>query len=117
MTNSTTITDAEYEAALAVVAMKDRQRQEEIARQRQALFEAVRPLVESEEFIAVHEQVVALRNDGPKDDSFFGIQLEAVYNGMTGLGIQVANWHPIVTDPAPQPVLPAPPSEGNADGE
>lgn len=103
MANQTTISDAEYEQALAIIAMKDRQRQEEIARKRQVFYDAVRPLVESAEFITVHEQIVELRNQGLNDNGFFDLQLDAAYNGMTGLGIQVANWHPIEPQPAALP--------------
>lgn len=103
MTNQSNITDEQYQAALAIQAAYDRQRQEEIAAKRQVFYDAVRPLVESAEFIAVHEQIVELRKQGLSDNGFFDLQLDAAYNGMTGLGIQVANWHPIEPQQATLP--------------
>lgn len=116
MSDNTPITDEQYQQALAVVATMERQKQEEIARRRQAVYELVKPIVESDAFISIHEQVSILRDTGPKDDYFFSLSLDAIYNGMTNLGINVTNWVPPVTGPAPV-VTPTPAPEGDGDAE
>lgn len=86
------------------LAHYERQKAYEAALQRHKVYLAIKPLVESDAFIDLHEQIAAIRNDGPRDDSFFGIAIEAIYNGMTGLGLQVANWTAPVDPDAPTPV-------------
>ena len=117
-----TITDEQAQAMRDQLAAYEQQKAFEAAERRHQVYLAIKPLVESEEFILVHEQITALRENGPKDDSFFGIGLDAVYHGMTGLGVNVANWQapvspntPVPLPPAPVPVPPAP--EGDVDGE
>ncbi len=104
MTEQTQITDEQAQEMRTRLAHYERQKAYEAALQRHEVYLAIKPLVESDAFIDVHEQITAIRNDGPKDDSFFGIAIEAIYNGMTGLGLQVANWTAPVDPDAPTPV-------------
>ncbi len=110
--------EQEYREALA---KQEQMRAYQAAVLRHQVYLAIAPLVNSAEFIAVHKQITALRETGPKDDMFFGIGLDAIYNGMTNLGTQVANWTAPVDPnapiaPAPKPVA-TPATEGNTDGE
>ena len=104
MTEQTQITDEQAQEMRTRLAHYERQKAYETALQRHEVYLAIKPLVESDAFIDLHEQIAAIRNDGPRDDSFFGIAIEAIYNGMTGLGLQVANWTAPADPDAPTPV-------------
>lgn len=108
-------TDEQANAMREQLARYERQKAYEAAMARNALYLALKPLVESDEFIALHQQITDIRDNGPKDDMFFGIGLEAIYNGMTNLGIQCANWQEPV-DPNAPVVTPTPGSEGTNNG-
>lgn len=108
-------TDEQADAMREQLARYERQKAYEAAMSRNALYLAIKPLVESEEFIALHQQITSIRDNGPKDDMFFGIGLEAIYNGMTNLGIQCANWQEPV-DPNAPVVTPTPATEGTDNG-
>ena len=115
MTNTLPLTpelEQEYREALA---KQEQMRAYQAALIRHQLYLALKPIVDSDEFISIHQQITALRDTGPKDDMFFGIGLDAVYNGMTNLGIQVANWTAPIDPNASTPTPPAP--EGEDDGE
>jgi hypothetical protein len=86
------ITDEQAAQMREQLATWERQKAYQAALARHQLYLAVKPIVESEAFIDIHQQLTELRANGPKDDSFFGIGIEAVYQGMTGLGINVAQW-------------------------
>jgi hypothetical protein len=116
MTDTTSIpTDEQANAMREQLARYERQKAYDAAMARNALYLALKPLVESDEFIAVHQAVAAIQENGPKDDMFFGIGLSAVYNGMTNLGIQCANWQEPV-DPNAPVVTPTPAAEGTDNG-
>lgn len=109
--------EQEYREALA---KQEQMRAYQAALLRHAVYLAIEPIVNSEEFISLHQQISAVRDIGPKDDMFFGIGLDAIYNGMTNLGIQVANWTAPIDPNAPAQVvdpLPTPPApEGDTNG-
>jgi len=93
------ITDEQAATMREQLAAYERQKAYEASLARHQLYLAVKPIVESDAFIDVHQQLAEIRANGPKDDSFFGIGIEAIYQGMTGLGINVVQWvEPI--DPA-----------------
>jgi hypothetical protein len=108
-------TDEQANAMREQLSRYERQKAYEAAMARNALYLALKPLVESDDFIALHQQITDLRDNGPKDDMFFGIGLEAIYNGMTNLDIQCANWQEPV-DPNAPVVTPTPAVEGTNDG-
>ncbi len=99
----TIITDEQAAELRQQLAAYEQQKAYEAALARQAVYLAVKPIVESDAFIAIHQQLSELRANGPKDDSFFGIGIEAVYQGMTGLGINVATWVEPVAPTTAQP--------------
>lgn len=109
------ITDQQAQEMREALARYERQKAYEAALLRHAVYLAIKSLVESDEFISVHQQIVELRANGPTDDMFFGLGMDAIYNGMTNLGTQVANWQAPVDPNAP--VAPAPTPEGTGDGE
>jgi hypothetical protein len=116
MTDTTSIPTAEEAAAMRMsLARFDQNEAYRFAMERHALYLALKPLVESDEFIAVHQAIAAIQENGPKDDMFFGIGLSAVYSGMTNLGIQCANWQEPV-DPNAPVVTPTPAAEGTDNG-
>ncbi|NLS28149.1 hypothetical protein S2M10_31580 [Sphingomonas sp. S2M10] len=86
------ITDEQAAEMREQLAVYEREKAYQAALARHQVYLAVKPLVESEAFIGIHQQLADIRANGPKDDSFFGIGIEAVFQGMTGLGINVANW-------------------------
>ncbi|WP_242152602.1 hypothetical protein [Sphingomonas sp. BAUL-RG-20F-R05-02] len=96
-----TITDDQAAALREQLALYERQKAYQAALARNALCLVLKPIVESEEFIDLHQKISDIRDNGPKDDMFFGIPLDAIFNGMTGLGIQVANWTAPVDPNAP----------------
>lgn len=115
MTTETPIlTDAEANEVRQQLYRYENQKAYEAALKRHDAYLAVEPIVSSPEFETLRAMVLALRETGPKDDGYFGIGIEAVHNGMTNLGIQVANWKPPVdpnaTVEAPAPTPDADPS-------
>mgnify|MGYP005984153955 CR=1 FL=1 len=86
------------------LAAYERRKAYEAALARHQVYLAIKPLVDSQAFISIHQQIDQFRAEGPKDDSYFGVGIEAIYQGMTALGIQVANW----TEPT-EPAAPADP--------
>ncbi|KTF70688.1 hypothetical protein ACNFJ7_02265 [Sphingomonas sp. HT-1] len=97
----TVITDEQAAVMREQLAAYERQKAYEAALARHQLYLALLPLVNSDHFIAIHQQLSAIRSDGPKNDSFFGVSLEAIYQGMTSMGVQVANWvEPVAPTPA-----------------
>lgn len=116
MTDNTSIpSDEQAQAMRQALARYEQQKAYEAALKRQALYEQIAPIVNCEEFIHVFEQIKTVRENGPTDDMFFGIGVDAIYNGMLNLGIQCANWQAPVDPNAP--VAPAPNPEGTSDGE
>ena len=116
MTDTTIPTDAQANAMREQLARYERQKAYEAALTRDALFQVLEPVVNSAEFVAIHAQIKDIYENGPKDDQFFGIGLSAIYNGMTNLGIQCANWQTPV-DPSAPVVTPTPTTEGGTNGE
>jgi len=117
MTDNTTIpTDEQANAMRDQLARYERQKAYEAAMARNELYRALLPIVNSDEFVSLYQQIADIRDNGPKDDMFFGIGLEAIYNGMANLGIQCANWQEPV-DPNAPVVTPTPAAEGKTDGE
>ncbi|WP_313534407.1 hypothetical protein [Sphingomonas sp.] len=108
--DQTIITDEQAADMRAKLAAYERQKAYEAAQARHQLYLAVKPIVESDAFISIHQQLAELRANGPKDDSFFGIGVEAIYQGMTGLGINVAQW----IAPMPPSSAEPPAAEGGA---
>lgn len=111
--SDTTITDEQYQQALAIVAAKDRQVQEENARRSQAAYERLKVITEGQQFAYVHQQLVEAM-DGLTADPVFSLQAQALIDIMPRLVQAVDMWSPIATAPTPV-VTPAP--EGNTDGE
>lgn len=101
MSETNIITSEQAQEMRKALAAYEQNEAYKIALKRHELFALLQPIVDSDDFISIHEQVSELRNNGPKDDMFFGIGLEAIYNGMTNLGIQVANWTTPVDPSAP----------------
>ncbi|WP_084581793.1 hypothetical protein [Sphingomonas azotifigens] len=101
------ITDEQAAEMRLQLAAFDRQKAYDAALARHQVYLAIKPIVDSDAFIAIHQQLADFRANGPKDDSYFGIGIEAVYQGMTGLGINVAQW----VEPTP-PVTLQPAAEG-----
>lgn len=95
------ITDAEAAQMREQLAAYERQKAYEVALERHQLYLALRLIVDSDEFISLRQQLTQLRATGAQDDGLFGIGLEAMYQGMASLGIQVANWvEPVAPTPA-----------------
>lgn len=115
MTNTLPLTPEQEQEYREALAKQEQMRAYQAALLRHQLYLALKPIVDSDEFIDLHEKITALRNTGPKDDAFFGIGVDAVYNGMTNLGIQCANWTAPVDPNATTPTPPAP--EGDTNGE
>lgn len=117
MTDTTTITDEQAQAMRDQLALYERRKAYQAAQARDALYQVLKPIVESEEFIALHQQMADINANGPHDDNFFGIGVSAVYNGMTNLGIQCANWTTPVDPDAPVATPTTPVVEGSTSGE
>lgn len=117
MTDTTTITDEQAQAMRDQLALYERRKAYQAALLRDAVFEALLPIVNSDAFQSVHQQITALRETGPKDDAFFGIGIDAVFHGMTSLGRQVASWTTPVDPDAPVTPAPTPTTEGTGNGE
>lgn len=90
--------EQEYREALA---RQEQMRSYQAALARHQVYLVIKPLIDSEEFISVHQKIAEFRNTGPKDDAFFGMGVETIYSGMTNLGIQVANWTAPIDPTAP----------------
>jgi hypothetical protein len=112
--SNNTITDEQYQQALAIVAERDRQIQAENARRSQLAYDRLKVVTESQQFAYVHEQLVDAM-DGLTSDPVFSLQAQALIDIMPRLVNAVDMWSPIVTAPAPVVTPPAP--EGNTDGE
>lgn len=98
------ITDEQATEMRQQLAAYEAQKAYEAQLARHKVYLAAKPIVESDAFVAIHQQLADLRANGPKDDSFFGIAIEAIYQGMTGLGINVATWvGPIAPERASTP--------------
>lgn len=104
------ITDAQAAEMREQLAAYERQKAYEAALARHEVYLGIKPLVDSEAFISIHQQIEDFRANGPKDDSYFGVAIEAIYQGMTALGIQIANW----TEPT-APAAPTAPNAGAAE--
>lgn len=115
MTNTLPLTPEQEQEYREALAKQEQMRAYQAALIRHQLYLVLAPIVQSDEFVDLHQQITALRDTGPKDDAFFGIGVDAIYHGMTNLGIQVANWQTPIDPNAPLPTPPAP--EGNGNGE
>lgn len=71
------ITDEQAAAMREQLAAYERQKAYEASLARHQVYLAVKPIVESDAYIGIHQQLSELRANGPKDDSFFGISIEA----------------------------------------
>ncbi|MCI1143231.1 hypothetical protein MOP88_14420 [Sphingomonas sp. WKB10] len=116
MTDNTTISDEEYQKATATKARYESQQAYKRALVRQTVYDQVKPIVTSAAFLELQTAIKTLRETGPQDDHFFSMGVEAIYNGMNNLRLNVENWSTPVDPDAPLAPAPTPSTEGNTDG-
>jgi hypothetical protein len=117
MSDTTPITAEQAQAMRQQLALYERREAYKSAMLSNAIYAAIKPIVDSPEFIALHEQLVAIRASKPENEHYFGLGLDAICNGMLSLGTSCANWSTPVDPDAPLAPAPTPSTEGNTDGE
>lgn len=113
--NKDLISDAEEQVMREAIALKERYRVYQSDLVKDQVYRAIKPLIESDEFMALHQQIADLWNNGPRDDHYFSMGIESVFNGMTLMGTYAANWTTPIDPTAPP--APTPTAEGSTDAE
>ena len=85
-------TDEQAQEARLQLARYEQQKAYEAAVRRHELFLVIKPVIESEAYMEVHQQLSQLREQGHEDDGFFSNGIDAIYHSMTGLGLTASQW-------------------------
>lgn len=119
---TTTITEEQYQQAKLVVQQMEKQKADALAVKRDAVYAKLKPVVESDEFALVHQQLVQAMA-GNEDEQVLGLHANALIsimpnlvNNMNNVAVLIANAEQAAQVAAAAQAASTPATEGSANG-